>query len=315
MAYISIDTNFDIRTLEVVMYGEKKALKELLERNTMRYRDSHIIEYGENLSELDAIVDTYRSKLASKVASAIKRLKSTENTEKATSLEASYIFINSVNAVKNELENFSLDTVLSDELCDLVADIFETEKNEALIHLSMFIEQYTASLSIEGDNYMKIYVYTMINHGYLFNEDGKRLSLLVFLSFYEAYVNRIVGLTLIRAVNEYRTKILELETIERVGVSEIIQYAKNVSVPNAKSCYFTEFQKWFKGNISEFIKRFLIFTVDEEHRIPYQKATLVDKKKLRSDACSDVPLPPISIPSPPVIGEFFLISDSHYRIM
>ncbi len=315
MAYIDSSKDFDVRTLVILMNGNDEALQELIERNVERYHRAHTVEYSENLSELESLVAAYHSQLLNKIKMTRDRLQSTMNTEEVSPQEATMVFIDTLKAVERELEHFAIGSVLSSELAEIADETFYIVKNDSLGHLSMFIDQYLSDLSEDSDNYMKKYIFTLIQHGYLFEHGGKQLSLLVFLSFYEAYVNRIVGLTLIQTVKEHKAEIRALLPIDELGVEKILQYAGSVSVPDAKSCYFTEFQKWFKGDISEFVKQFLIKNVEEDYRIPYQKTSLIDKKKLRSEKCLDVPPPPISIPSPQPIGEFFLISDSHYKLM
>ena len=315
MAYIDVDKDFDLRTLEVLMYGDDEEKQELIERNVRRFSDAHTVQYSEATSELTIMVNTYRSRLQSRIESTRNRLKSTMNAETLSLREATDIFIHTLNAVRTELENFNIKSVLSEELSEIAEDIFEGMRNDSLQHLSMFIKQYTSDLSGDSENYMKKYVYTLIEHGYLFELRDRRLSLLVFLSFYEAYVNRIIGLTLIQAVKDHESEIQVLLSIDELGVEQILNYAETVSVPDAKNCCFTEFQKWFKDDILEFVKRFLIKNVDKAYHIPYQKSSLIDKRMLRSDKCLDTPLPPIIIPSPQTIKGFFLISDSHFMIM
>jgi hypothetical protein len=59
----------------------------------------------------------------------------------------------------------------------------------------------------------------------------------------------------------------------------------------------------------------MIAPVDEIHKDPYQKATLIDKKMLKSDKCDEVLEPPVTISSPPLIEDFSLLKDSHYMLM
>jgi hypothetical protein len=137
------------------------------------------------------------------------------------------------------------------------------------------------------------------------------------LSFYEAYIKRIIGLALLdfakRRFLYVQANSDDVAPYEQA--KHILKYVKNMKAPQAKSCYFKDLKKWYKGEISEFIERFMMAPVDEIRRIELQKATLIDKKMLKSDKCDEVLEPLVTISSPPLIEDFSLLKDSHYMLM
>ncbi len=321
VAYISVEKSFDIRTLEIIMNGTKEEISKLIERNIERFYSAHLVQYAEDLPTLNKLKKNYCHQLKEKISATETKLASTNNGKQFTSSQASDIFIRTIHAVENELRNLSVDIFPSQELQENISGTFAYQKDEALMHFSMFIDQYISDLKSETNKYLKKYVQTMIQHGYIFSsgDSDDNYSLLIFLSFYEAYAKRIIGLSLLDYAKEnrglLRSELKSSEDADRQLAKDILHYADSVKVPDAKSCYFIELQKWFKGEIEEFIERFMIITVDETYIIPYQKKTLIDKKKLRSGKCTDIIEPPFVIPSPSIIDSFFLLSDSHYTIM
>ena len=319
MTCIPIDKKFDIRTLKILIRGIDKEIEVLIERNSSRFYDARLIEHAENLEVLNHLTKKYEQQLREKIGITVKRLASTDNGHDLSNVEAADIFLRTIDAVDVALAELDATDFFTGDFQPLIEDELKFQIDESKIHLAMFIKQYSSELKINTDNYLKKYISTMIQHGYIFEKEMQKYSLLVFLSFYEAYVKRITGLALLSFVKSDKKDLLaqmkSSNVEESTQAKEILHFAENMSLPAAKSCYFTELQKWFKGEISEFTKRFLMLQVDEEHRVHLQKNTLVDKKMLRQDKCSSIVEPPVSIANPPLIDEFFLISDSHYMIM
>ncbi len=320
MAYVPINKNFDVRTLEILMRGVDIEVKELIKRNVSRFKDAHLTSYAENLDKLNILTREYEQKLKENIEATMKRLASTYDGQNISDAEAAKIFKDTIAAVDSTLGALEPDIFFGENLSSLLEDEFIHQKKDARSHFSMFVDQYENDLDVNTPNYMKKYINVMIGHGYIFEKESQRYSLLVFLSFYEAYVKRIVGLCLLSTFDkDHRGALKKLiqseDSDERKEAENVLEFVEGMKVPLAKSCYFSNFQKWFKGDISEFIERFLISSVDEAHSIPYQKKTLLDKKMLKSKKCSDMVEPPITIPSPTLIDNFFLLRDSRYMIM
>jgi hypothetical protein len=317
--YIRIDKKFDIGTLYVIMRNDNSEIKKLIQRNTHYFYTAHTVEYAEDTKTLSDMTAEYEDNLREKIEVAKLRLASTTSGQSIGFSEASAIFKRTIRAVENELKAIEADSFFVGELGDKIEDDFEQQKDESLNHLSMFIGQYTSDLDVSDENYMKKYIHTMINHGYLFEKNNQTFSLLVFLSFYEAYIKRIIGLALLdfakgnRRFLNAQAKSDDVATYEQA--KHILKYVNNTKTPQAKSCYFKDLQKWYKGEISEFIECFMIAPVDEIHKIEYQKATLIDKKMLKLNKCDEVLEPPVTISSPPLIEDFSLLQDSHYILM
>jgi len=173
----------------------------------------------------------------------------------------------------------------------------------------MFRDFYFKSLGGQ-DNHTKEYLLAFLSQDYLFDKEGESYSLLIFLSFYEAYVKRMAGMAYIDYVK--RKKALE-DWPDEAWAEAVLDYAKRVKVPDAKSCYFMELQRWFKGDITEIVERLLLRTLPKEESEDYrQKRSLIEKKKLRSGGCTEIPGPPIDIPNPALTANFFLLEDSIY---
>lgn len=295
MAYVQIDKNFDVRTLEVLIKGIDEEIEVLVKRNVTRFHDEHLVDAAENLDVLKLQTNEYEEQLRQKIDTTMKRLASTDNGLNLTEKEARKIFEKTLNAVEDAIQEIEIEKLFADELQYVLSDEYTCNKNESITHFNMFMKQYHGELNTNTDNYLKKYITTMIKHSFIFDKDGEQYSLLVFLSFYEAYMQRIIGLTVLSSVKS-----------GNIHSEEIMQYAENITAPLVKSCYFTKMQKWFKGEISEFIERFLMVQVDEKHRIDYQKNTLIDKKMLKQGKCDSVVEPPIIIPTPSLVNQFFL---------
>ncbi len=319
MAYIPIDKDFDIRTLEILIKGTNKEIEDLIKRNTSRFYDTHLVAHAENLDALNHLIKEYKQQLREKIGITVKRLASTDNGHNLSNVEAADIFLRTIKAVDAALAKVDANDFFTGDLQPLIEDELLFQINESRTHLAMFISQYSSELNTNTDNYLKKYISTMIRHSYIFEKEKQKYSLLVFLSFYEAYVKRVVGLALLAfAKSNKRELVAQMKSgndDESAQTKEILHFAESMSVPATKSCYFSELQRWFKGEITEFIERFLMIQVDEEHRVHLQKNTLIDKKMLRQDKCSSIVEPPVIISSPPLIDKFFLISDSRYMIM
>ncbi len=331
VGYITIEKDFDVRTLLILMLGTQTDIQELINRNNDRFRKANIIKYADEPETLEKITSEYKENLSSKISTVKQRLASLDNGKHLNQQDANKCFMDSIQAVKDSIEE--LFVKVPNELQEEFDQGFEYHKSESLVHLNMFISHYSDELSTTKGNHMEGYVYTMMQYGYLFEpaQGNNNYSLLVFLSFYEAYAKRIVGLSLLD-LSKSRIKVLiEEKTYQRDNtfdekaiealnstlalLKDNLEYLEKTTRPMAKSCYFVELQKRYKGDIREFIKRFLIDEVDEENKIPYQKSTLIDKNMLRSGKCNRIIDPPVNIPTPPLIKEFFQISDSHYMLM
>lgn len=320
MTYVKTNRTFDVRTLEILILGTDKDVDDLIKRNVARFKNAIVLSYAEQPDELDVLTREYERELKNKIDAAMKRLATTsDNGQKISCADTATIFKDTISAVYSALIELEPHIFFSERLSTLLEDEFTYQKEESISHFSMFFGQYKGDLEMGSTNHMNKYINIMIRNGYVFEKDGLRYSLLIFLSFYEAYVKRIVGITLLSFAKEnkrYLKKLLNSESDNNKEELELVlDFVQHTKIPLVKSCYFTDFQKWFKGDISEFIKRFLMRPVDESHSIPYQKKTLVDKKMLNSEECLSVIEPPIIISSPAIIDSFFLLRDSHYIIM
>jgi hypothetical protein len=343
--YIKKGKPFDVRTIYTLISADTKEIDALLKRNVKIFQRKHTVEYAENLEELNILVREYSQWLKQQVVAVQGRLNSMSKTGNLNSFIKERVIKRTLKAVKESLEKYSFNDGASEHFIE----ILEIQKRESLNNFDTFMEYYYHEISIDTQNYTKQYLYTMLQTDYLFTvEKPKTLyafndiprygytkeplsyyeesispklhfgdeinyveaySLLIFLSFYEAYVKRMVGMAFIEYAKIYK---IEEEWLDEKWAEEILDYVDNVKLTDAKSCYFAELQRWFKGDISEIIERLLFLTLPENFRGFRQKASLIEKKRLRSGYCNNTPEPPVEIPSPPLIEQFFLLRDSTY---
>lgn len=305
--YIKKGKTPDVRTIQVLTGACPSEIEKVIERNVERFQRSHTVELAEDLPELNRMTEEYHTWLTESLSNLSAHLKTLEENNSLTSSEKEIIVKRTLKEVRKALESYIPDG----EFPKTFLDIFEMQKHESLIHFDAFSDYYFKELGKDDKNYTKGYLHTLLSADYIFSrENSEKYSLLIFLSFYEAYVKRIIGMAFI----EYtRNHTIEEEWADEKWAEMIRNYAENVKLPDAKSCYFTELQRWFKGDISEIVKRLLILTLPkDEYEDFYQKRSLVEKKKLRSEGCNGIPQPPIEILSPPLIEQFFLLRDSSY---
>ncbi len=344
-SYIEKGKPLDVRTIFTLITASKEDIDVLVERNVRNFQREHTIKYSSHLKELAVLVKEYTQWLKQQIMTVQNRLHSPSNVSSLNSYIKEGIVKRTLKQVRVSLEKYTFKEGAPESFIETL----EMQKNEALENFDVFMRYYFNEVSIDTQNYTKLYLYTMLHTDYLFAvEKPKTLyafniiprysytkeplsyyeesiyprlhfgdninyteaySLLIFLSFYEAYIKRMVGMAFI----EYaRTHKIEEEWHDKEEVQEILGYVNNVKLTDAKSCYFTELQHWFKGDISKIIERLLLLTLPEAFRVARQKASLIEKKRLRSEYCSNVPTPPVEILSPPIIEQFVLLRDSTY---
>ena len=343
--YIKKGKSFDVRTIYTLISANKEEIDALRERNVKLFQKEHTVEYSENLEELNILVKEYSQWLKQQVMAVRGRLNSMPKTGNLNSFIKERIIKRTLKAVKEALEKYSF----NDGTPESFIEILEIQKRESLNNFNTFMEYYYHEISIDTQNYTKQYLHTMLHTDYLFVvEKPKTLyafndipryryikeplsyyeksvyprlhfgddvnyaeaySLLIFLSFYEAYVKRMVGMAFIEYAKSYN---VEKTWFDGEWAGEILDYTSKVKLTDAKSCCFTELQRWFRGDISEIIERLILLTLPEEFRVAHQKASLIEKKRLRSGYCNNIPEPPVEISSPPPIEQFLLLRDSTY---